>query len=78
MSWLLPIIVVVSMQLLILLDRTRRESLTEQLVAQICQAIAKGRIAPGARLPSSRNLADQLGISRNTVVRAYDNLILEG
>jgi GntR family transcriptional regulator/MocR family aminotransferase len=78
MSWLRPIIVVVSMQLLILLDRTRRESLTEQLVAQICQAIAKGRIAPGARLPSSRNLADQLGISRNTVVRAYDNLILEG
>jgi GntR family transcriptional regulator/MocR family aminotransferase len=66
------------MQLLILLDRTRRESLTEQLVEQIRQAVAKGRIARGARLPSSRNLADQLGISRNTVVRAYENLILEG
>jgi GntR family transcriptional regulator/MocR family aminotransferase len=66
------------MQLLILLDRTRRDSLTEQLVEQIRQAIARGRIARGARLPSSRNLADQLGISRNTVVRAYENLILEG
>ena len=69
---------ITSMQLLILLDRTRHESLTEQLVEQIRQAIAKGRIARGARLPSSRNLADQLGISRNTVVRAYENLILEG
>ncbi|MFT4117520.1 aminotransferase class I/II-fold pyridoxal phosphate-dependent enzyme [Bradyrhizobium sp.] len=66
------------MQLLILLDRTRRESLTDQLVEQIRLAIAKGRIAAGARLPSSRNLADQLAISRNTVVRAYESLILEG
>ena len=66
------------MQLLILLDNTRRETLTEQLVEQIREAIRKGRIARGARLPSSRNLADQLGISRNTVVRAYENLILEG
>jgi GntR family transcriptional regulator / MocR family aminotransferase len=66
------------MQLLILLDRTRRESLTDQVIEQIRQAIARGRIARGARLPSSRNLADQLGISRNTVVRAYESLILEG
>jgi GntR family transcriptional regulator / MocR family aminotransferase len=66
------------MQLLILLDRTRHESLTDQLVEQIRQAIARGRIARGARLPSSRNLADQLAISRNTVVRAYESLILEG
>src|ERR1700759_3391181 len=67
-----------AMQLLILLDNTRRETLTEQLVEQIRDAVRKGRIARGARLPSSRNLADQLGISRNTVVRAYENLILEG
>src|ERR1700749_4367581 len=66
------------MQLLILLDNARRETLTDQLVAQIREAIRRGRIAGGARLPSSRNLADQLGISRNTVVRAYENLILEG
>ncbi len=66
------------MQLLILLDNTRPGTLTEQLVEQIREAIRKGRISRGARLPSSRNLADQLGISRNTVVRAYENLILEG
>src|SRR5262249_20410520 len=50
----------------------------DQLVEQIRQAIARGRIARGARLPSSRNLADQLGISRNTVVNAYESLIIEG
>lgn len=66
------------MRLLILLDRTRRDTLTEQLAQQIRDAIVTGRIARGARLPSSRNLADQLGISRNTAVRAYENLILEG
>ena len=37
----------------------------------------KGAIRPGARLPSSRKLAAQLGISRNTVVRAFDLLLLE-
>ncbi len=66
------------MQLLILLDKSRHETLTDQLCDQLRKAIANGRVAKGARLPSSRNLADQLGISRNTVVRAYDALIIEG
>jgi GntR family transcriptional regulator / MocR family aminotransferase len=75
-TWPFPCILS-RMQLLILLDKTRRETLTDQLVEQIREAIRKGRIARGVRLPSSRNLADQLGISRNTVVRAYESLILE-
>ena len=33
---------------------------------------------PGTRLPSSRRLSEQLMISRNTVVRAYDLLLMEG
>ena len=41
-------------------------------------AIRQSLISPGARMPSSRRLAEQLAISRNTVVRAYENLILEG
>ena len=36
------------------------------------------RIAAGTRLPSSRQLSEQLSISRNTVVRAYDALVAEG
>ena len=61
----------------ILLDRSRSETLTGQLITQFRSAIRKGAIRPGTRLPSSRKLSEQLGISRNTVVRAYDVLLLE-
>ena len=66
------------MQIPVLLDRSRREPLTDQLVEQLRDAIRHARIRPGARLPSSRRLSDQLCISRNTVVRAYDALLAEG
>ena len=42
------------------------------------QAIRSGRLHPGARLPGSRSLAADLGISRGTVVQAYTQLIAEG
>jgi GntR family transcriptional regulator/MocR family aminotransferase len=67
-----------NMQLSVLLDRSRPESLTTQMVDQIREAIRCARIAPGTRLPSSRRLSEQLAISRNTVVRAYDELLMEG
>ncbi|BCJ89836.1 hypothetical protein IZ6_05710 [Terrihabitans soli] len=66
------------MQIPVLLDRSRSESLTAQLVEQFRDAIRHGRVAPGTRLPSSRRLADQLDIARNTVVRAYETLEIEG
>jgi GntR family transcriptional regulator/MocR family aminotransferase len=66
------------MQISILLDRSRPESLTAQMVDQIREAVRCARIAPGARLPSSRRLSEQLAISRNTAVRAYDLLLMEG
>ena len=66
------------MQISVLLDRSRPESLTTQMVDQIREAIRCARIAPGTRLPSSRRLSEQLMISRNTVVRAYDLLLMEG
>jgi GntR family transcriptional regulator / MocR family aminotransferase len=67
-----------STQLSVLLDRSRPETLTTQMVDQIREAIQCARIVAGARLPSSRQLSEQLGIARNTVVRAYDILIMEG
>jgi GntR family transcriptional regulator/MocR family aminotransferase len=66
------------MQISVLLDRSRSESLTTQMVDQIREAIRCARIGPGTRLPSSRRLSEQLAISRNTVVRAYDLLLMEG
>jgi GntR family transcriptional regulator / MocR family aminotransferase len=66
------------MQIPLLLDRSRPASLTSQIVEQLRDAILLGRIAPGMRMPSSRRLADQLDVSRNTVVRAYEWLTIEG
>jgi GntR family transcriptional regulator/MocR family aminotransferase len=66
------------MQIPVLLDRSRREPLTSQLVDQLRDAIRHARIRPGTRLPSSRRLSEQLSVSRNTVIRAYDALIVEG
>lgn len=65
------------MQMPLLLDRSRSATLTLQIVEQIREAILQGRIGAGMRLPSSRKLADQLDVSRNTVVRAYEALTIE-
>ena len=43
----------------------------------VVQAVLDGRLAPGAPLPSSRELARSLGLSRNTVTSAYLQLIDE-
>ncbi|MCW8384360.1 MocR-like pyridoxine biosynthesis transcription factor PdxR [Streptomyces justiciae] len=42
------------------------------------EAVRTGRLAPGTRLPSSRSLATDLGIARNTVADAYADLVAEG
>ena len=55
-------------------SRDRLGALHRQLRA----AILDGRLQPGVRLPSSRALADALGLGRNTVVTAYDLLLAEG
>ncbi|GAB1579319.1 PLP-dependent aminotransferase family protein [Bordetella petrii] len=44
----------------------------------LVSAIFSGHLPPGAPVPSSRHLADQLGIARNTVVFAYQELVSEG
>src|SRR5688572_1867694 len=41
-------------------------------------AIRDGRLQPGARLPSSRDLAGQLGVARGTITAAYTQLVSEG
>jgi GntR family transcriptional regulator/MocR family aminotransferase len=58
----------------ILLDRTSGEPLSTQIARQIAQAIREGRIGRGTRLPSTRALARLLGVSRNTVMTAYETL----
>ena len=54
------------------------EPLYLQLYSEIRDAVLHRRFPPGAKLPSSRAFAEALGISRNTVVTAYDQLTDEG
>lgn len=58
-------------------DRGSRRLLRE-LHTQLKAAILDGRLKPGLRLPSTRMLADQQGVSRNTAVAAYELLLGEG
>ena len=60
------------------LSRERRGPLGRQLEHGLREAIRAGRLAPEAVLPSSRNLAGQLGLSRGVVVEAYEQLVAEG
>ncbi|MEW1756170.1 PLP-dependent aminotransferase family protein [Streptomyces cyaneofuscatus] len=48
------------------------------LMEALREAVRSGRLAPGTRLPSSRALAADLGIARNTVADAYAELVAEG
>lgn len=63
--------------LFVAIDRASRVSLTDQICAGIRHAIAGGTLAPGARLPSWRDLSSQLGVARGTVRAAYERLVDE-
>ncbi|WP_415806082.1 PLP-dependent aminotransferase family protein [Bordetella muralis] len=53
-------------------------TLQRQLLQRLKASILDGRLPAGSRLPASRALAEQLGISRNTVMLAYGQLTAEG
>ena len=65
------------MQLVIPLSR-KGEPLFRQVYRGLRQAILAGTFRAGDRLPSTREMADELGISRTVVLLAYDQLIAEG
>jgi GntR family transcriptional regulator / MocR family aminotransferase len=66
------------LELLLSLNRGGRPTLGGQIEDQLRRAIRAGALAPGARLPSTRDLARQLGVSRPIVVDAYAQLAAEG
>ncbi len=59
-------------------DAHRGAGLRVGLEAALRNAVRAGRLLPGTRLPSSRTLARDLGIARNTVADAYGQLVAEG
>ena len=60
------------------IDRSSRLTLQDQLARQIRELIQSGALAPGDPLPSTRDLAAELEVSRNTAIYAYDRLVSEG
>ncbi|MFD8300310.1 PLP-dependent aminotransferase family protein [Streptomyces bauhiniae] len=60
------------------LEPVGSSGLRRGLTDALRDAVRTGRLAPGARLPSSRTLAADLGIARNTVAEAYADLVAEG
>ena len=64
--------------LLLRLDRSSGRPLRAQLEASLREAIRGGRLRAGERLPSSRELARELGVSRGMVQDCYGQLLAEG
>jgi GntR family transcriptional regulator/MocR family aminotransferase len=65
-------------EILIYLDPDSKLNLQNQIRQKLVDGILGGAFPPGYRLPSSRKLAVQLDVARNTVVLAYQQLIAEG
>src|SRR6478672_4594715 len=65
-------------ELLLTLDRAAAEPLHRQLCDGLRAAIRTGRLTPQTRMPSTRVLAADLGVSRRLVVDAYSQLVAEG
>ena len=62
----------------IAIDPNADEPLYRQVYEGLREAILSGRLAPGSRLPSTRVLASDFGVARNTVLQAFDWLRSEG
>ena len=65
-------------ELLLQLDRDGADTLGAQLQSQLRDAVQTGRLAAGEKLPSTRALAAELGVSRGLVVECYAQLEAEG
>ena len=66
------------MDIAIVLDHRSETSLHQQLYLELRQALLNGRLLPRQKLPSTRSIAQSLGISRTTATQSYDRLQSEG
>jgi GntR family transcriptional regulator/MocR family aminotransferase len=60
------------------LDPGASTPLFRQLYEELRRCILDGTLVPGTRLPATRGLANELGVSRNTVLNSYEQLLAEG
>jgi GntR family transcriptional regulator / MocR family aminotransferase len=59
-------------------QRSSRKPLSLQVCEFVRREILRGALSPGSYLPSTRSLARSLGVSRNTILRVYETLGIEG
>lgn len=59
-------------------DTSSREPIYKQLAIQIREGVARGRLEPGEKLPSVRELSARLVVNPNTIARAYTELERDG
>jgi GntR family transcriptional regulator/MocR family aminotransferase len=60
------------------IDKASSVPIYQQIIDSLREAVSQGRVAPGSKLPSTRIFAEELGVSRNTVLQVFDTLINEG
>jgi DNA-binding transcriptional regulator YhcF (GntR family) len=60
------------------IDDGSDRSIYEQIIAQVTEAVATGELRPGVRLPTVRQMADDLDVAPGTVARAYTELERQG
>ena len=60
------------------IDRNSCVPVYQQIARKLEEKIVSGELADGFKLPPERRLADEIGVHRNTVIKAYDMLITEG
>ena len=66
------------MELTLTVDHNLERPLHYQLYDGLRDAILAGRLKPGDRVPSTRSLAQSLGVSRATITQGYEQLLSEG
>ena len=62
----------------ITVDRSLEMPLIRQVYEQVRQRILRGELQAGERLPSTRELASNIEVSRNVIIEAYEQLLAEG
>jgi DNA-binding transcriptional MocR family regulator len=64
--------------MLLSVNKESQKTIFEQLLTQITGLIENGTLKPGFRMPSSRELAELMGVNRTTIVHVYDELWAQG
>jgi GntR family transcriptional regulator len=64
--------------MLIRIEKGSAVPISSQIAEQIAMLCASGKLAPGDRLPSVRELARELAVNQNTILRVYERLVRDG